>query len=186
MLDPSKLGFVNGIWSRATVNHIIHASIVNFPGNELVMSSSFGSTSMLLIDLVRKFPNPQKIPIIYIRDPKTEDFARRMQEAYRLNVVQFPTPKDGDKVRALYAALSARKAKAVLHGARAYQSVERATLRHAEIDELGFWRIYPLLEWSPGEVAAYMEENGLPYHPSLPRDPQRKTECGIHIFKKAS
>ena len=92
-------------------------------------------------------------------------------------------------------------------GVRRSQSPSRAGLPKATFSSrYGVWKVHPLAEWSEEDVWAYIEGNGIPYHPlhdvgyrsvgcipctrpTSPDDEERagrwagsdKIECGLHL-----
>lgn len=98
--------------------------------------------------------------------------------------------------------------RAVLTGRRRSQGADRASLKAVEVDETGLIKVNPLLNWSFGDVDAYVKANAVPYNElldlgyksigdwhstSLPKkddpagersgrwsDKAGKTECGLH------
>lgn len=96
--------------------------------------------------------------------------------------------------------------RAVFTGRRRSQGADRASLSAVEVDETGLIKVNPLMNWSFGQVDAYIKANAVPYNElldmgfksigdwhstALPgadggersgrwKDKGGKTECGLH------
>ncbi|MFK7984393.1 MAG: phosphoadenylyl-sulfate reductase [Sandaracinaceae bacterium] len=159
-------------------------------GEQLVMTSSFGAHSALMLHLAsRVMP---RIPVIFLDTgylfPETYQFADQLTArlGLRLHVV---TPKitaarqealygrlyDGDeddlaryheinKVEPLQRALVELGAGAWLAGLRSDQTSFRAGLRRVERQN-GIYKVHPILRWTKADVDEYLDLYDLPHHP---------------------
>lgn len=159
-------------------------------GDGLVMSTSFGAHSAVMLHLVsRVIP---KIPVIFIDTgylfPETYRFADELTRRFdlRLEVYgasmttarqealygkQWEQGEEGvqrylrmNKVEPMQRALTDLGACAWLAGLRAEQTEHRSALRRIDVQD-GRTKIHPILHWTMADVEAYMEANDLPFHP---------------------
>ncbi len=159
-------------------------------GAGLVMSSSFGSHSALMLHLATRVV--PRIPVVFLDTgylfPETYQFAEAMRERFDLRLEVF-NPRmtaarqealfgrlwDGDeadlrryqqlnKVEPMQRALRELGAKAWLAGLRSDQTQFRAGLRKVEQQD-GTYKVHPILDWSKEDVERYMEQHDLPHHP---------------------
>ncbi|MCA9530280.1 MAG: phosphoadenylyl-sulfate reductase [Myxococcales bacterium] len=159
-------------------------------GERLVLSTSFGATSAVMLHLVsRAAPG---IPVICIDTgylfPETYRFAEELRERLGLNLRYYGSPISAARQEALYGrlweqgdegvkrylrmnkvepmqrALVELGAEAWLAGLRSDQTEHRAGLPRVGMQD-GRVKIHPILSWSAADVDAYMDEHDLPYHP---------------------
>ncbi len=161
-------------------------------GDTLVMSSSFGAESALLISLVTKIvPN---IPTIFIDTgylfPETYQFVDELKKHFKLNLKIYRSSMSPETMEAQHGklwetdlatyhqirkivpmrrALSELGAKAYLNGIRSDQTEYRSTLQQIALDRDGICVIHPLLNWTQKNVDAYFHQHQLPYHPLVAR-----------------
>lgn len=161
-------------------------------GNELVMSSSFGAESALLIHMAtRVLPD---IRIIMVDTgylfPETHQFMERLRARFNLNVWVYRTKNDPiaylhkageenhtwrkdiesccaqNKNEPFERALKELAPKAWLRGIRRNQADSRRSRRFIEWSKrYNCHAISPLLNWSSREIHAYMKRHDLPYNP---------------------
>ncbi len=159
-------------------------------GERVVMSSSFGGQSALMLHLVtRVIP---RIPVVFLDTgylfPETYQFAEAMRERFDLRVEAY-NPRmtaarqealfgrlwDGDeddlhryhqinKIEPMQRALRELSAQAWIAGLRGDQTEFRSGLHKVELQD-GVYKVHPILDWSKDDVEAYMEEHELPLHP---------------------
>lgn len=159
-------------------------------GGRLVMSSSFGATSAVMLHLVsRVVPD---VPVIFLDTgylfPETYQFAEALRERLGLRLEVYG-PKmsaarqealygrlfDGDdddlaryleinKVEPMRRALDELDAAAWVAGLRAEQTAYRASLRKVERQQ-GVFKVHPILDWTAEDVHDYLELYDLPHHP---------------------
>lgn len=160
-------------------------------GDGLVMSTSFGIQSAVMLHLVtRVIPD---IRVIWIDTgylpPKTYRFAEELTQRLKLNLKVYQSSMSPARMEALYGRLWAKddpealdqynqmrkvepmqralrelKATAWLAGLRAEQTDHRKTLRLVDIQS-GLYKVLPILYWSTQEVHDYLTTHDLPYHP---------------------
>ncbi len=180
---------VNADLEHATAERVIQWAHDTF-GNRLVMTSSFGAQSALMLHLVtRVVPH---VPIILIDTgylfPETYRFALELTERLNLNLkVYTPQVTTGwleavhgrlweqgeqgesrylqiTKVEPMQRALRELNVQAWLAGLRREQTDHRATLRPVEQQD-GRYKIHPVLHWTTKDVHDYLKKHDLPYHP---------------------
>ncbi len=159
-------------------------------GKGLVLSSSFGAESALMLHLVtRDVPD---VPVIFLDTgylfPETYAFAEELREKLRLNLKVYGPRMSAARQEALYGRLwdgdEAAQAKyqqinkiepmdralrelgatAWLAGLRRDQTEFRTGLRTVELVD-GVYKVHPILGWSREDIARYMSAHALPYHP---------------------
>lgn len=156
----------------------------------LVMSSSFGAHSAVMLHLVSQIA--PKTPVIFVDTgylfPETYRFAEKLRTRFKLNVhVTSPAMsaarrealfgeewEQGDegvaeylrvhKVEPMQRALDELNAVAWMAGLRGGQSEHRASLPRVGVQN-GRIKVHPILPWGDGEVTRYMSEHSLPLHP---------------------
>lgn len=159
-------------------------------GERLVMSSSFGATSAVMLHLASRVV--PKIPVVFLDTgylfEETYQFARDLTERFGLRLEVYGPSMTAARQEALYGklwegdaddlrryqelnkvepmdrALRELSAGAWLAGLRSSQTDFRASLRHVE-DQGGLFKVHPILSWSSDDVADYLELYDLPYHP---------------------
>ncbi|HBB31929.1 MAG TPA: phosphoadenosine phosphosulfate reductase [Cyanobacteria bacterium UBA8803] len=191
-LEKSELNFgvVNRQLADADATAIVKWAADTF-GDGLVMSTSFGIQSALMLHLVtRVVPN---IPVIWIDTgylpPKTYRFAEELTERLQLNLKVYQSPISPARMEALYGrlwtqndvealnrynqmrkvepmqrALRELNATAWLAGLRAEQTDHRKTLRLVD-QQSGIYKVLPILYWTTQQVEEYITTYDLPYHP---------------------
>ena len=159
-------------------------------GEGLVMTSSFGAQSALLLHLAtRVVPD---IPVIFIDTgylfPETYRFAEQLTDRLNLNLKVYRPRysaawleatcgklwEQGEegleqylqiaKVEPMQRALDDLNVTAWLAGLRAEQTDHRASLRTVETQD-GRYKIHPVLDWSTKDLHEYFKAHDLPYHP---------------------
>jgi phosphoadenosine phosphosulfate reductase len=162
----------------------------DFFGAGLVMTSSFGAQSLVMLHLVTRIV--PDIPVIFIDTgyhfPETYQFCDEWTTKLNLNLKVYQAAlspawmesrigklweggkEDLDhydrirKVEPQRRALRELGAAACLAGNRAQQTEHRAGLRHVELID-GVYQVYPILRWTTRQVHHYLKQHGLPYHP---------------------
>lgn len=159
-------------------------------GDSLVMSTSFGIQSTVLLHLVtQQIPN---IPIIFIDTgylfPETYFFAEDLTKRLKLNLLTYRSnlaPKEQEdrygklweqgekgldhynkinKIEPMNRAITELKASAWISGLRRQQSQSRKNL-YAVQRQNKVTKIYPIIDWDDATIYKYITENNLPYHP---------------------
>lgn len=171
-------------------SEIIHWTKDTFPEG-LVMSTSFGITSAVMLHLVTQvIPD---IPVIWIDTgylpPETYRFAEELSNKLKLNLKTYQSDLSPARMEALYGklwqqddaealnhydylrkvepmnkALNELNAKAILAGLRHNQTDFRSSLQTVNLQE-GRYKILPILSWSSKDLYYYLQEHNLPYHP---------------------
>ncbi|NEQ49688.1 MAG: phosphoadenylyl-sulfate reductase [Leptolyngbya sp. SIO3F4] len=160
-------------------------------GNRLVMSTSFGIQSAVMLHLVTQvLPN---IPVIWVDTgylpAETYRFADELTQRLNLNLKVYQSPISPARMEALHGrlwdqdnvealnhydyirkvepmqrALKDLKAEAWLAGLRANQTSHRQTLgRIAQQNDI--YKLHPILSWHSRDVYKYLTAHDLPYHP---------------------
>lgn len=162
----------------------------NTYGDRLVLSSSFGVQSAVMLHLVTgQIPD---IPVIFIDTgylfPATYTFAAELTERLQLNLKTYIPRQTAAQQEALYGklweqgieglerynqinkvepmnrAMKELGAKAWLSGLRRTQSDSRNKRPVLEVQNK-ITKIYPIIEWNDRDIYTYLTKNDLPYHP---------------------
>jgi len=157
---------------------------------DIVLSSSFGAQSAVLLHLVtRQWPD---IPVVLLDTqhlfPETYRFADELAARLELNLKVYRAPQsaawqqarygkeweqgaDGihafnarNKVEPMARALDALGARAWITGVRRSQSSTRAGLETLDVQD-GRVKVQPIFDWSNRDVHQYLTRHDLPYHP---------------------
>jgi phosphoadenosine phosphosulfate reductase len=200
-------------------------------GEDIILTSSFGAESALMLHLVtRVMP---RVKVVFIDTgylfPETYRFVNQLKERFDLNLKTYSpnitsaaleatygrpwegTPEELDqylkitKVEPMERALRELRPRAWLAGVRATQTEFRSTMKKVEVRD-SICKISPILDWTEKDIASYMQEHSLPYHPLVaqgyrsigdahstrpttsgnPREGRRlgsHNECGTHLIK---
>ena len=186
-LDSNAL---NQTFDQATATELIRWGHQTF-GDGLVMSTSFGIQSAVMLGLVTSVV--PHIPVIWVDTgylpAETYRFAEQLTERLSLNLKVYQSPISPARMEALYGklweagtveafnqydrirkvepmqrALSDLGATAWLAGLRASQTDHRKTLGRIG-QQAGRYKLHPILHWSSKDVYDYLKANDLPYHP---------------------
>ena len=176
-------------FESASATDIIRWAHDNY-GDKLVLSTSFGIQSAVMLHLVTtQIPN---IPVIFVDTgylfPSTYTFARDLTERLQLNLKTFIPKQTSAQQEALYGkmwekeiedldrynrinkvepmnrAITELGAEAWLSGLRRTQSSTRTDRSFTE-QQNKILKVYPILDWSDRDIYNYLTENNLPYHP---------------------
>ncbi len=190
-LEADELERANAMLDGAEATDVVEWAAGRF-GKRLVMSSSFGAHSAVMLHLVHRIA--PRTPVILIDTgylfPETYRFADDLQRRLDLNL-HVTTPamtaarqealfgnlweqgEEGvkeylriNKVEPMQRALHELGAEAWLAGLRADQTAHRAGLRRVDVQN-GRIKVHPILHWSSEDVASYLERHDLPVHPLL-------------------
>ena len=159
-------------------------------GEDLVVSTSFGLQSAVMLHLVSKVN--KEIPIVFVDTgylfPETYQYAETLCEKLEIRPKTFSAGlsqtyqeirfgklweqgAEGmerynlmNKVEPMQRALNEVNAKGWLSGLRRGQSESRAGRTYVE-DQNGTVKIYPILDWDDRTTYEYLPANNLPYHP---------------------
>ncbi len=184
------LAALNQTFDRAKASELIEWGYQTF-GERLVMSTSFGIQSAVMLQLVTSvIPN---IPIIWVDTgylpAETYRFADALRQRLSLNLQVYQSPMTPARMEALYGklwevgtveafnqydqlrkvepmqrALKELGAIAWLTGLRADQTNHRKSLER--IGTQGeFYKLLPILHWHSKDIYDYLKAHDLPYHP---------------------
>ncbi|KAF0094061.1 MAG: phosphoadenosine phosphosulfate reductase [Puniceicoccaceae bacterium 5H] len=188
-LEPEQLATWNEEWQDLDAGQRIEWAAKQF-GDELVLSTSFGIQSAVMLHLISQ--HAPQTPVIFIDTgylfPETYRYADRLTELLDLNLKVYQpqmTParqealfgkrweqgKQGlqeyglmNKVEPMNRALRELGATAWLSGLRRVQASTREQLQYIERQNKTT-KLYPILEWSERDVYYYMQQHELPQHP---------------------
>ena len=191
-LEKYKLDLevINQQLQDSTAPQIIEYAAQTF-GNGLVMSTSFGIQSAVMLHLAtRIIPD---IPVIWIDTgylpPETYRFAEQLTEQLKLNLKVYQSSISPARMEALYGrlwdqndveafnrydqmrkvepmqrALGELQATAWLAGLRSDQTDHRKSLDI--VNRQGeLYKLLPILRWTAKDVYEYLQAYDLPYHP---------------------
>jgi len=159
-------------------------------GDELIMTTSFGTHSAVMLDLATSVA--PDIPVVFIDTgylfPQTYRFAAELTERLNLNLKKYVPKMTAAEQEALYGklweqgeeglkrynlinkvepmdrAVKELGARAWLAGLRRSQGASRASRTFAERQNR-IVKIYPILDWDNRRMHQYLVERDLPYHP---------------------
>lgn len=185
------LAEMNAAFEAADPQKIVSWAVGQF-APELVMTSSFGAESALLIHMATQVMPRIKIIMIdtgYLF-PETHQFMEQLRLRFDLNVWIYRTRnepiawlhhageenpawrKDRDaccganKNEPMQRAMRELAPKAWLRGIRRNQAATRQGIKFLEASpRYGCLAISPLLNWTGREIYQYMKKHDLPYHP---------------------
>ncbi|AFZ42528.1 phosphoadenylylsulfate reductase (thioredoxin) [Halothece sp. PCC 7418] len=181
---------LNNQFQNADAKEVIQWSAQTF-GDGLVMSTSFGIQSALMLHLVtRIIPD---IPIIWVDTgylhAETYRFADKLTQRLNLNLKVYQSPISPARMEALYGKLWEKKD---LESLNLYDQIRKVEPMQRALDELGatawlaglrrdqtqhrqqlprigeqsgIYKILPILDWHSRDVHRYLTEYDLPYHP---------------------
>lgn len=160
-------------------------------GNGLILTSSFGAESALMLHLtVQVVP---QIPVVVVDTgylfPETYQFIETLRERFNLNLKVYQSPispawmeaTQGKlwevgtaealntydrirKVEPMQRAIAELGATAWLAGLRSNQTAHRANLRTIE-KQNGVYKVHPILNWTTKDIYDHFKRHDLPYHP---------------------
>lgn len=185
------LDALNGMFEKSRPEQVVAWAATQF-GRELVMSSSFGAESALLIHMAtRALPD---VRIVWVDTgylfPETHAFMEELRLRFNLNVWSYRTQNDpiaylrkageGDpewrkdvdaccganKNEPFERAMRQLSPKAWLRGIRRRQADTRKNVPFVEWSKrYNCYAVSPLLNWTPKDIFGYMKQNDLPFHP---------------------
>lgn len=183
-VDPAS-----GQLDNASAQERIRWAVDEF-GDRLIMSSSFGAQSAVMLHMVSTAA-PQ-VPIILVDTgylfPETYQFIESLKEQLNLNLHVYQPLMSAARQEALYGkrweqgkdalaqynlmnkvepmnrALVDFNAKGWLAGLRREQSSSR---KHLDVvmQQANITKVHPIIDWSDREIYQYLTNNNLPYHP---------------------
>lgn len=182
---------LNAAFETADPTKIVSWAANQF-GDSLVMSSSFGAESALLIHMAtRAVPN---IKILFVDTgylfPETYEFMEKLRHRFNLNVWTYRTRQDPiaylhragevnpfervnveaccavNKNEPFERAFLELAPKAWLRGTRRDQAETRAGMRHLQFAKrYNCYAVSPILNWNSRDIYYYMKQHDLPFHP---------------------
>ncbi len=188
-MNPRAIDRANEALAEASAEDVVAWAAERF-GERLVMSSSFGATSAVMLHLVTRVAPETKVIFLdtgYLF-PETYRFADALTRRLDLDVRVFGPEMSAARREALYGqlweqgdegvteylrthkvepmqrALHELDAEAWIAGLRAGQTEHRAELPRVGVQD-GRIKIHPILRWSSEDMAAYLERHDLPVHP---------------------
>src|SRR4051812_15912911 len=187
-LDPAD---INAMFEAASPQKVVEWAVAQWD-DDLVMTSSFGAESALMIHLAIQHKPDIKIIMIDTgyHFPETWHHLEDLRNRFNLNVWTYRTRNDpiawlrehgeGDptwrnddktccavnKTEPMVRAMNELKPGAWLRGIRRDQAKTRGAARFVEWDpNYKCYAVSPLLNWSSRDIYQYMKANALPYHP---------------------
>ena len=189
--EKLDLDTIGPMLEEQTPEQIVAWSAAQF-GDGLVMSSSFGAESALLIHMaVQEIPD---IKVIFVNTgylfPETHAFMEQLRHRLNLNVWTYRTRNDpiawlrqageenptwrkdvdsccaANKNEPMERAMRELQPKAWLRGIRRNQAETRKAASFVEwSNRYKCYSVSPLLNWTSKDIYGYMKQHDLPYHP---------------------
>src|SRR5688572_28734119 len=192
--DPAAaldLDTVNAMFEKADPAQVVAWAAAQF-GAGLVMSSSFGAESAMLLHMAtRVLPD---IKVVFIDTgylfPETHSFMEQLRRQFNLSVWTYRTRNDpiawlhkagednptwrkdkeaccaANKNEPMERAMRDLRPAAWLRGIRRNQAETRKAVNFVEwFARYGCYAVSPLLNWTARDIHGYMKANDLPYHP---------------------
>jgi len=188
-MDLAAVLSVNEQLESASAVERVRWAVEEF-GEQLVLSSSFGIQSAVMLHLVNSVV--PGIPVVFIDTgylfPETYRFAEELRSRLKINLRKYLPSMSAAEQEALYGklweqgleglekynfinkvepmnrAISETGAKGWLAGLRRNQATSRKKLRVAERQNK-ICKIYPIIDWTDRDVYEYLQKHDLPYHP---------------------
>ena len=189
--EQLDLDTLNPVFEQQHPQQIVDWAAAQF-GDDLVMSSSFGAESALLIHMATRAKPDVRIIMVdtgYLF-PETHAFMEQLRHRLNLNVWVYRTKQDpiqylkasgeGDatwrsdverccaanKNEPMERAMRQLNPRAWLRGVRRNQAETRRGMNFVEWNpRYNCYAVSPLLNWTGREIYAYMKQHDLPYHP---------------------
>jgi phosphoadenosine phosphosulfate reductase len=189
--DKLDLPTLNSMLKSSQPEQVVTWAAAEF-GADLVMSSSFGAESALLLHLATRVIPDIKIVVVdtgYLF-PETFAFMEQLRRRFDLNVWVYRTRNDpfeylkraaepdsswrndvdaccaANKNEPFERAMKELRPKAWLRGIRHNQAETRKSVDTLQWSKrYGCYAVSPLLNWTGKEIHAYMKQHDLPYHP---------------------
>jgi phosphoadenosine phosphosulfate reductase len=189
--QPLDLETLNAVFENQQPTQVVEWAARQF-GDGLVMSSSFGAESALLIHMATQVL--PRVRVVFVDTgylfPETHAFMEQLRRRLDLNVWTYRTKNDpfaylkahgeGDptwrkdvdaccaanKNEPMERAMQELAPAAWLRGIRRQQAETRRAARFVEWStRYNCYAVSPLLNWGGREIHAYMKKHDLPYHP---------------------
>lgn len=187
--EVAEILSVNEQLEKAPAEERVRWAVEQF-GESLVLSSSFGVQSAVMLHLVNEVA--PGIPVVFIDTgylfPETYRFAEELRERLNLNVKKFHAEMTSAEQEALFGklweqgleglekynflnkvepmnrAIQELGARGWLAGLRRNQAQTRVNLRVVE-NQNKVCKIHPIIDWSDRDIYLYLKKHDLPYHP---------------------
>ncbi len=189
--DSLDLSTLNQVFEKQTPADVVKWAAAQF-APDLIMTSSFGAESALLIHLaIQEVPD---IRIIFVNTgylfPETHAFMEELRHRFNLNVWIYRTRNDpiawlraageenptwrkdvdaccaANKNEPMERAMKELRPRAWLRGIRRNQAETRQAAKFVDWSQrYNCYAISPLLNWASKDIYAYMKQHDLPYHP---------------------
>jgi phosphoadenosine phosphosulfate reductase len=189
--EKLDLAALNQMFESADPPRIVEWAVAQF-GDELVMSSSFGAESAVLLHMVNQIK--PAIRVIFVDTgylfPETHAFMEQLRLRLDLNVWTYRTRNDpiaylhkageenptwrqnidaccaANKNEPFERAMKELAPRAWLRGVRRDQAETRGKTQFLEwAPRFNCHAVSPLLNWSSREIHGYLKAHDLPYHP---------------------
>src|SRR5688572_3051347 len=189
--DPLDLATLNPLFEKSQPADVVKWAAAQF-GADLVMSSSFGAESALMIHLA--IQHKPDIRIIMVDTgylfPETHAFMEQLRRRFNLNLWTYRTRNDPiaylqragednpefrkdpeaccavNKNEPFDRAMRELRPRAWLRGIRRNQTETRKAVSFVEwAAKHKCYAVSPLLNWTGREIYYYMKQHDLPYHP---------------------
>ncbi|MGH7215557.1 MAG: phosphoadenylyl-sulfate reductase [Tepidisphaeraceae bacterium] len=195
VVEPSPqldLDVVNASFEHQDPQQVIAWTFAQFGGRDVVMSSSFGAESALLIHMATRVVPDVRIIMVdtgYLF-PETHRFMEELRLRFNLNVWVYRTRHDpvaylhhagednptwrkdvdaccaANKNEPMERAMNDLRPKGWLRGVRRGQAETRKGMKFVEwYKRYNCYAVSPLLNWGGREIHAYMKKHDLLYHP---------------------
>ena len=194
LVDPNEterldLDALNAELSDASAEDVLEWARNTF-GDDLVLTSSFGSDSAVMLHLVHRIAPRTRVLFLdtgYLF-PETYQFAEELRKRFDLDLRVYAPAITAARQEALFGklyeggesdlaeyqrinkiepmdrALRELAPRAWLAGLRSRQTAFRAGLKKIDLQG-NVYKIHPILSWTDEELHHYMRANDLPYHP---------------------
>ena len=172
------LDAIHATLADADAEEVVRWAFETF-GERLVMTSSFGAHSALMLHLASRVV--PKVPVIFLDTgylfPETYQFAEQLTARFGLRLEVYTPKMSAARQEALYGRLWDGDEDEL----RRYQEINKiepldralreldaaawlAGLRRVERQD-GIYKVHPILHWTKEDVAEYFDLYDLPYHP---------------------
>jgi phosphoadenosine phosphosulfate reductase len=192
LVHELDLDSLNTVFESYEPTKIVEWAARTFGASELVMSSSFGADSAVLLHLATRVVPDLRIVFIDTgyQFPETIAFMESLRARLNLNVRTYRAPHDphawlrdrnetdpstrndvesccaANKNEPFDRAMRDLAPKAWLRGIRRDQAATRTDRSIVEwSNRFGCYAVSPLLNWRSRQIHAYLKQHDLPYHP---------------------
>jgi phosphoadenosine phosphosulfate reductase len=182
---PGRLMLVNRVISLMDVSERLNALYRQYSPEDILVTSSFGASSALMLHIIKEACPEQDIIFIDTGYHFAETYAYKKQLSERLNLRVIDVKPDAmahqfSKNHQLWQGQSSRccyinKVKPLepfienraiwVSGLMRYQNAFRANLDYVTQQEDRIIKYYPLIDLSQDSAQAYLQEHNLPEHP---------------------